>query len=488
MRILLVLLILTSGVFSFSMQAQTIDDAIRYSLRDRIGTARSFGTANAMSVLGGDFGSVAINPAGMATYKSAEVQFSPGFFFGPSTSQLTRSTRESGDGNRTNVMIPSASYVNMKRLLDKHWKHTSFGIGFNRVMNYNRNFTYSGDQDFSIAQLFIEQSNGINPDFLDEFVGGPAYDAFITTYDTYTGTYFADIDRTTVVNKMQEVDQRGGIDEFTVAFGADYENKFQLGAAVTFPIVSFKEKKSYVETLANHPVFNSLEFEENLTASGGGVAIKAGIKYIIAKRIHLGAAFHSPTWMRITEDFDNRAVYDYSFDPDIFPEAGPGEGLSPLGTFEYDFRSPWRAIGGLGVIVGKAGFISADIEYVDYSTSQFTISADPAYEFQLNEEIKNELGDALALRIGGELRIDNWRFRGGLGLSESVYANLSGFEDSFYSVGAGIWFNRLFIDAAFRHQTKEQRYSPYTLAAGPSPIVTSDLNENNVIITVGYKI
>ncbi len=481
-------LIIGIMLLTFGLSAQTLEDAIRYSMRERMGTARGFGVGSSMAAIGGDFGSIASNPAGIAMFKRAEIQLSPAMFYGPTTSYLSFTNSGPMDADRSNFIIPSASYVSVNRLMDKHWTRTSFGIGVNRVMNYNRKFEFAGDQDHSITRLFIEQSDGINPDNLDAFSAGPAYDSYLTSYDTYTGLYSADIDANTSVRKSQVVDQKGGIDEITIAVGADYENKLQLGASLIIPLVRFKEKKQYVESLSGHPTFRRLEYDENLNSIGGGVAVKVGAKYIIAKKVHFGLAFHTPTWMRITEDYDTRAYYDYNFDSDIFPERGPKEAASPLGTFEYDFRSPWRALGGLGIIIGKTGFISTEVEFVDYNSAKFTIPDDLAYENNLNRQIDNNLGSTWALRVGGELRMDSFRFRGGFGMSENIYESESGFENSYFSLGFGVWIDRFFIDAGYRYQTVEQSYSPYTLSTGTSPIVTSDFSENNLILTFGVKL
>ena len=496
--------LLLFSILSLSVLAtsQTLEDAIRYNSRDQIGTARGFGAGSSMGAIGGDFGSLASNPAGIAMFKWSEFQISPSVFVGPTTSTLTAAIGDERSANRTRVMLPSLSYVQVKpagqgmmrdgdRIEQRSrygWTRSVMGFGVNRIANFNRKFAFEGDQDYSITQLFIEQSDQIDPDFLDDFIGGPAYDAFITTYDYGTGDYIADIDENTVVKKSQVVSQKGGIDELSFTFGADYANKFQVGGSVNLPIYNFKEKKQYRESIEGHPIFNNIEYDENLKIVGSGFNMKVGAKYIISRKVHVAAAFHSPTWSNLTEEYDTRATYDYKFDPDLFPSAGPTDEASPLGEFEYTYRSPWRATGGLGVIIGKLGFLSAEAEYTQHTSSKFTIADDPGYENQLNEEIDFELSNTLKLRIGAEVRIKKFRLRGGVGFAENVFASESGLEQNSLSLGAGIWIDRFFIDAGFRHESIDQRYSPYTLGRGPSPIVNSTLNENNIVLTFGVKI
>ena len=62
-----------------SLQAQTLDGAILAAENNYYGTARTMALGNAVSALGGDLGSIGINPAGSAVANYSQVTFSPGF-------------------------------------------------------------------------------------------------------------------------------------------------------------------------------------------------------------------------------------------------------------------------------------------------------------------------------------------------------------------------------------------------------------------------
>ena len=55
--------------FPFCANAQTDIDALRYSQTSIAGTARFTSMAGAFGALGGDFSSLATNPAGVAIYR-----------------------------------------------------------------------------------------------------------------------------------------------------------------------------------------------------------------------------------------------------------------------------------------------------------------------------------------------------------------------------------------------------------------------------------
>ena len=72
-KLLFTLLILGIGSL---VTSQSLSDALRYSTTYAGGTARTVGAGGAFGALGGDFGALSINPAGLATYRSSEITFS----------------------------------------------------------------------------------------------------------------------------------------------------------------------------------------------------------------------------------------------------------------------------------------------------------------------------------------------------------------------------------------------------------------------------
>ena len=61
-----------------SAGAQTMSDAINFSQNQYYGTARSMALGNAMTALGGDLGSIGINPAGSAVVPYGQFVITPG--------------------------------------------------------------------------------------------------------------------------------------------------------------------------------------------------------------------------------------------------------------------------------------------------------------------------------------------------------------------------------------------------------------------------
>ena len=93
----IIVIAIAAFVASVSVSAQTVQDAVRYSTLSYVGsTARSAGMAGAFGALGGDFLSLATNPAGIAVYRSGELSFTPSVYNANTSSEfLGNKTSES---------------------------------------------------------------------------------------------------------------------------------------------------------------------------------------------------------------------------------------------------------------------------------------------------------------------------------------------------------------------------------------------------------
>ena len=81
--------LLTTALFFINfMNAQTLADAVRFSVFDVNSTARSVGVGGGLSALGGDFSTLSVNPAGLALYRGREFTFTPSLTFIYSDAEL----------------------------------------------------------------------------------------------------------------------------------------------------------------------------------------------------------------------------------------------------------------------------------------------------------------------------------------------------------------------------------------------------------------
>ncbi|HHM21535.1 MAG TPA: hypothetical protein ENJ20_05880 [Bacteroidetes bacterium] len=479
--------------------AQVLNDAVRYSLLDVGGSARFVGVGGSMGALGADFSVLSTNPAGAAAFRRSRFVFTPAFEFSSSDARLT-----AGDNNpevndtRARFNFNNIGVVFSGRPLSSKWRTAVFGIGLNRVATFHQKVSYEGTSFGSITDRWWELAGTLPPEQLDAFEAGVAFDAAaLYDYDPQLGylTDFLDdqeLPGSFLVDKSQEMERKGSINELVFTYAANYDEKIMIGATLGLPILNFEETKIYSENddPGRVPFFDELEFTENLTTKGAGINLKLGLIYRMSQMVRLGAAIHSPTSFSLEDNFSTALSYRY--------EDSNGtqrlEANSPAGGFEYRLRTPWRFIGSGGVIIGKQGFLSAEIEYVDYTNASFNFNntaelADLEREEELNTEIHTQLQPGINIRFGGEYALQDFRLRAGYALNASPFANTDEKNGSL-SLGAGYSGKDFFADLAFKYSSSESEYRPYLLSLenrGLEQPVHIKEQQGRLLLTIGFK-
>lgn len=484
--------------FINSMSAQTLADAARFSVFDVNSTARSVGVGGGLGALGGDFSTLSVNPAGLALYRGREFTFTPSLVFINSDAQL-----EGGQGTQSdtkvNFNLSNIGLVFHKRPTSTKWTTANFGFGLNRLANFHQKITYEGVTRGSITDRWLELADGFSPNQLDNFEAGPAFDAFaIGEFQNSPTFYFSDFVPDDQVLKTQDITRKGSINELVFSFAGNIKERVMLGATVGIPFLRFEENKRYEESDPNNeiPEFNFLRFSENLETRGTGINLKLGAIIRFSQAFRLGLAIHTPTAFQLTDNYNTTVAYD--FDADSYNESqAPAE--SPQLEFEYNFSTPWRFIGSAGIVIGKIGFLTGEVEYVNYTGSKYSVNADIATLAdqdiidRVNQTIDNQLESNLNFRFGGEVALQKYRLRGGFNLSGTPYAVDSSLDGSL-SLGAGVRWESIFLDIAYRRSMDNEVYVPYVI--GDQEVngieiseqqVNIDAVKNKFMITMGVR-
>ncbi len=469
---------------------QTASDALRYSYLPPItGTARTLGIGGAIGALGADFSAISINPAGIAQYRTSEFIITPGFFHANTEATL----RSTGNTNlpakdrydKVNISNIGVVFATNNDNPESKWKTSNFAMGYNKIASIGQNIYFDGLSSHSIMNNFQESANlnGLEP-----FSTKLAYDSYGIDFDSISRRYYSDFDNTTGKTfKSQAINRTGNIGELAFNYAANYKNKFYIGFTLGVPLISFSENKIYTESDINNAInyFNSLKYEEKLTTEGAGLNIKAGVIYRASQKLRLGLAYHSPTFYALMDQYNSTFTYNFTSSKGIFNETSK----SPDGQYEYKLFTPSKFIGSVGVILGKNGFISTDIEYTDFGASNFSFEGtNKSPERAVNADIQNRFKSTLNIRLGGELAYDVFRFRGGLGISPSPFLGDNNTNMS-YSFGIGIRGKNTFVDFGYRMDKKSQIYKPYNMIDDKTKeaLVDEKLSANNFVLTVGFK-
>lgn len=482
--------ILISTLFSFVLFAQNENDALRYSLNNYSGTARFTGMSGAYGAVGADFSSLSQNPAGIGLYRKSEFSITPVLSSNNTKSNYLGSINSDF---RTTLYMGNVGYVMSIKLNENngsHLKMVQFGFGMNRLAMFNnRSIIESKNNENSLLSNYFDETDPKNPDLgnLDDYGSGLAYDVHLLYQDLQDT---ADIWRVDIPSGSlnHTVETRGGISETVLSAGTNFDDKLFLGMTFGFPHINYQEESIYTEKDDNDSSLYVKSFErtEYLNTKGTGFNFKFGFIYKPVDFIRIGGAIHTPTAYNDMNDSYGATMTAYYDQPPLTTSnATHFEASSPDGSYDYKITTPMRAIGSLAVIIGQYGLISADYEYVDYSTARLRAND---YSFQNeNNTIRTSYTAANNFRIGTEWKAGIYAFRGGYSLYGSPYKgeNTTGLGSrTGYSFGFGIHEKAYFIDFAYNHSASKDNYYIY----GYAPASSNTYSNNSYSFTLGFRL
>ncbi len=487
---------------SLSVRAQNDVDALRYSMLDYGGTARSLGSGNAYGAVGGDFSSLSMNPAGLGIYRSGEFVFTPGLL---SIDAKSNYYGQSATDNKYNFNISNLGLVFAKVNPGKEnatdsWVGGGFAIGYNRLANYNSVTYYSGYNDrSSLLNTYVDFLNSGNygPSEVsdsDPFGAGLAYETYLINPTPFDSTeYYAEIFDGRV-QQTKSIVTEGGYDEFVISFAGNFANKLYIGGTIGIPNIHYQSQSIYTETDINdeHANFSSFTLNDITETSGIGINGKFGLIYRVNDYLRFGAAVHTPSLIAMNDNY-------YSSMSSQLDTSGNYSFDSPYGEYSYQLITPWRVIGSAALTFKNIGMLSADYEFVDYSEASFNFNrsldaGDFSYENTVNNTIDEKYGAVSIIRLGGELMYDVFRFRGGYVMSgspfnEGIAADNADLAKNTITAGIGIKEKSYFIDFGYARSTVKEYDIQYVYddGAGVNQGATIDKTLNNFLLSFGFR-
>jgi len=466
------ILVLTLCVLCFSSaysQSGYYEDAYRFSQYIPAGSARIMGAGGTQWSLGGDVSNIAGNPAGLGFFRTSEASISLGL---SSWGVDTEFLGQKRNYTTTNFSLPNLSYVmaNPKPDFNKGaFKGGTFGISIQRIANFNTEFGYFSDEpgETSIIDFYLQDAFGRNENDVGNFgLTGLAYNtyqigpAFDEDGNVIEGEYVA-INGLEAPFQDENIVQEGSSNQITFAYGANFNHKFFVGGSVGIRSLNFSSRKVYNEEFNAGPLINS-SLQENLYINGAGVNLNLGLIYKPIDYVNLGFTFQTPTWYALNEEYDAAmyAKYDnYRYEPEN-KVLGEESAFTDIIVSSYNLNTPLKIGGGATVFFNKNGFISADVDWVDYSASR--LKSDDFDEGPDNTAINTTYTSTINFRAGAEYKINILRLRAGYAMYGDPIAN-SDFDRSTQQIsgGLGVKFNRLAIDFALVNQKYNTLYSSY---------------------------
>jgi hypothetical protein len=421
-------------------------DALRFSQTNYGSTARFKGMGNAQIGVGGDMSSLSGNPAGLGLFTKSEFAFTPEFNSTTINGNYLNTQTETNKGqlnlNQLGAVFYMPTYKTKGQATDKGMISAVVGVGYARNNDYGLEANYGGTNNVSSVYNMFDGD-----------------DAF-TKGNTQSGN----------------INRSGSVSEFNVAGALNISNQIYIGANIGLVNLRLINDGSLFEkgTVENY----SVSYYQNQETKGSGINGRFGIIVRPVGNLRIGANFQTPTWYNIDDSFsvstDNNAIDAETYD------------------FSYNLRTPLKGSLGASYIIGGMGLISADVDFIDYSSIRFKSSDGNDIDVinENNNEIKNNYQSAINYRLGGELKVNNLlSLRAGFGVNGSAYKDDEDelFQTKFYSAGLGYRKNNYFVDLAYQRVESRYSASPYLLNDYKEPVFDAKNNKNNVFLTLGLR-
>lgn len=421
--------------------AQNIYDAANFSQNQYYGTARTLGLSNAVTAVGGDLGTIGINPAGSAVAGYSQFTITPGLTISSTSTAYSPVGTEAFEGDyrqsNTRFVVPNVGFsLNIDTGNEWGVKNFTFAFVSNRTNTYHNFFSGFGSNKFT--SRFAELASGAtmwqcNPAYLNEYNSYYQNNGDWDLITAYRSNLFSEFnednefagnsevlssDKTYhyvpgALNQAAEVRRYGYKNDLVFNFGANVNDIFYFGFNLGIPQAMYRYDELYSESAQNPDLFpidfldgstcfraGSLDYSYSTSISG--IYGKLGAIVLPTSGLRIGLAFQTPALYTVKEAWDYAASSSYV---DSYYSCRKE---SPLGEYSYRLRTPYVLDAGIAYTIGPIGLISFDYELMDYSIMRFkTVGYDGGADIfrELNQAVPSVMGASHSFRAGTE-----WKF------------------------------------------------------------------------------
>jgi hypothetical protein len=478
---------------------QNEEDVLRYSDILPGGTARSWALGSAFGAVGGDPASASTNPAGFGLYNTSEMSFTPQF--------EVNNAKDTYYGNTATDNDNRFSFNNLSLILsypsDKggDWRGGVFGVSFDRQASYHWDQRAVGEEvPSTILQGFVNEANGTPSTGLADaypFTSDLAWETYgidpADPSDSLPSSYVSAIPFGSSTRQDQTVSSSGRFNTTSFFYAANYLDKLYLGATIGLAGVHYERVTSHKETsLDPDPAIDQpedLTYKENLLTTGNGINLKVGVIGRATDQLRLGLAFHSPTWLQLSDAYSNTMSTSFRT-PDANGNTSYSQ-TSPDGSYNYRVRTPWSVLASAAYVVGTHGLVSVDYAYSDFRQAKLNHAIDGIddYDFSMeNDAIHSDFRSTSSVRAGTEWRSGAWYFRGGWGIWPDAYDDSDprqGTSYMRYTAGVGFRTQHVSIDLTGVYGAHDINYFQYDPALVHA--TQGHLTDTRGMLTFAYR-
>jgi len=489
-------------------------DVLKFSHYFNGGSARIQAIGGASYSLGGDISSISLNPAGTGffnkkifslSYNSKSIKNNALFIGETSSSQISLK-----DIDNISILLPVKNrsiYFNPGTSECPECSKLNIGLSYTRIKDFGNDRYYRGYNDNnSIIDYFLYDAQGVplsqisNSEPISSIgLLQEAYDHYLINPDSdLPGSYFSfvgglPLQEETIINE-------GGINKFSLSAGTNIKDKIFLGFGTNIYFINYEQTRMFVESqyeiLSENGVWESegildfLKLNDFFKIKGNGFSTSIGIIFKPINELNIGLNFETKTKYLLKEELNSELetnYFDYYFQPEdtILGNSISGTASS---VAQYNFTSPSKFTIASSYFIEKYGFISADIDFINYSGAR--IQSYDFNHFNDNQQIVNVYKSlAINYRFGVEARLRKFYIRAGynfLSDPNRISDNVNN-EKIKKSIGIGYLSKGINLDIAYISLNTESRLSSYPFPFD-QPIANFSSKERSVIITLGVRI
>jgi len=462
--------------------AQNEVDALRYSLHESPMTARSFGMGGAFGAVGADLSSFFSNPAGIGMYKRGGIELSLGL-----NDNASRSTYMGtpADNSATNFTLNNLGLIGSQKTQNKDWRSFNFGVAYSKVNSFYENISIHGKANTTLMYPFSLQADGILPTEVTSalpFTSGLAYETYTINPTDSLGTSYEPAN-TGIADQTKNIRRSGSQGETAFGFGANYRDFLYLGMSVNFQSIRFRERSTYSENFPSDQFISSFTYDETLYSDGTGVNLKLGAIIRPTKWLRAGVGYHTASRIALHETYSAEMSSTQS-------NGTQWNQMSPSLITEYTIRTPSKLLVNMAFVLGKAGVVSADYEYVNYKRIRMNGTSTNPYNYSAENDVINAIYRSThKVRAGMEFRLLKHYYAraGAIYQQNPIQGNVDALNNPFITFTGGLGYRSdyFFIDFALGYTRSDASYYMYDPGfIDPATIQTTRVSS---LLSVGFR-
>ena len=390
---------------------------------------------------------------------------------------------------------------NKGRFTNDKFKGGSLAISINRAGNYRLERFYEGENNYnSLAHALATDAGSADPNDLNE-LSFAAFNQYLISPDIDEEEnilgYFADYDGFPV--QSETIREEGSHYQMNAAWGGNYDDRFYFGGGIGLQFLNYRQRRVYNEfdfatfdndgnSTGSDSRLESFTLINDLDIRGTGVNFNIGLIVRPVNFMTIGISYTSPRFL----SFDEESFIDLDANWSSGATSSEGDSLNAIDPYQsalfvsdFNLRTPSKLGVGATLFIGKSGFLTGDLEFVDYAgatlnSNDFSVSED-------NLAIDKFYKSVVNIRVGGEYRMQHFRLRAGYSVLPSPHKNSNLNELTNLTFGVGYRTVDYFLDLAVVNSERSSSYLPYFINDGFQPITGSDIRNTTITATFGLN-